>query len=245
MLMVGTLTAERAQAEVTSAVGVLRRRHWLPVTIGYVLALTAVAVVFARVKPVAQGRIIADTSTNLHNLEHGHIDTLFSSAFVIADTNSTLADVPLLACVLALVELRFGAWHAVRTFLAGHVGATLLVAGGLWLAVRQHWLPDSIGDSEDVGISYGAMTLFGSLIVMVPARRRIPWALVWAVIAVRGVLDNRDFTSVGHLLSYGIGLLIGMVMLARGAGASRERRWADTVALIAASALAVSYLLGW
>src|SRR6266702_1158151 len=181
--MVGMLTAERAQAEVSSAVGVLRRRHWLPVTVGYALALTVVTVVFARVRPDVQARVLADTSTNLHNLEHGHLDTLLSSAFVIGDTDSSLTSVPLLACLLALVELRYGAWHTVRTFLAGHVGATLLVAVGLWVAVHEHWLPGSIGDSEDVGVSYGTMTLFGMLIVIVPERRRIPWALVWTVIA--------------------------------------------------------------
>jgi len=228
-----------AQAEVSSAVGVLRRRHWLPVTVGYVLALVVATVVFARVRPEVQARIIADASTNLQNLEHGHIDTLLSSAFV--DTDSALTTVPLLACLLALVELRFGAWHTVRTFLAGHIGATLLVAVGLWVAVSQHWLPGSIGDSEDVGVSYGAMTLFGSLIVIVPRRHRIPWALAWAVVAVKGVLNNRDFTSVGHLLSYGIGLLIGVVMLAR--GYRTRMNWADMVLLIASSALAVSFLL--
>jgi hypothetical protein len=240
--MVGMLTTERAQAGVSSAVGVLRRRHWLPVTIGYALALTVVTVVFARVRPDVQARVLADTSTNLHNLGHGHLGTLLSSAFVIGDTNSSLTSIPLLACLLALVELRFGAWHTVRTFLAGHIGATLLVAAGLWVAVLEHWQPDSIGVAEDVGISYGTMTLFGMLIVIVPARRRIPWALVWAVIAVKGVLNDRDFTSVGHLVSYGIGLLIGVIMLARGCRA--RMNWADSVRMIASSALAVSFLLG-
>ena len=240
--MVGMLTTERAHAEVSTAVGVLRRRHWLPITVGYVAALTVVAVVFARVRPDVQARVLADTSTNLHNLEHGHLDTLLSSAFVIGDTGSSVTSIPLLACLLALVELRFGAWHTVRTFLAGHIGATLLVAAGLWAAVHEHWLPDSIGVSEDVGVSYGTMTLFGMLIVIVPRRRRIPWALVWAVIAVKGVLNDRDFTSVGHLLSYGIGLLIGTVMLAR--GFRTRMNWADMVLLVASSALAVSFLLG-
>jgi hypothetical protein len=106
-----------------------------------------------------------------------------------------------------------------------------------------HWLPGSIGDSEDVGISYGVMTLFGSLIVIVPKGKRIPWALVWLVIAVKGVVDIRDFTSVGHLLSYLIGTGIGVLMIVRGRYAGYRMRWFDVVPLVAASALAVSFLL--
>ncbi|WP_067670797.1 rhomboid-like protein [Nocardia miyunensis] len=241
--MVGTLTADRAQARVTSAVGLLRRRHWLPFTVGYVVALIVVAVIYARVRPDVQSRILADTSTNLQNLEHGRVGTLLSSAFVIGDTDATITNVPLLACLLILVELRFGALRAVGTFLAGHIGATLLVAVGLWVGIAMHWLPASIGASEDVGISYGGMALFGSLIVIVPKARRIPWALVWLVIAVKGVVDIRDFTSVGHLLSYLIGLGIGTFVIARGRDAEYRMSWFDLVPLVASSALAVSFLL--
>ena len=241
--MVGVMTAERAQSGMSSVIAVLRRRHWLPVTVGYVAALIVVAVIYARAGPDVQDRILAGTSTNLDNLRHGRLGTLLSSAFVIGDTDSTITNVPLLACLLALVELRFGALWAIWTFLAGHIGATLLVAVGLWVGIGMHWLPGSIGDSEDVGISYGVMTLFGSLVVIVPKGRRIPWAAVWLVIAVKGVVDIRDFTSVGHLLSYLIGTGIGVLMIARGRCAERRMSWFDPVPLVAASALAVSFLL--
>lgn len=241
--MVGTSAAARAQAEVRSALADLRRRHWLPVTVGYVAALVAVAVIYAKAGPEVQARILADTSTNLQNLRHGRIGTLLSSAFVIGDTDSTITNVPLLACLLVLVELRFGALRVIWTFLAGHIGATLLVAAGLWVGIRMHWLPGSLGDSEDVGISYGAMTLFGSLIVIVPKGSRIPWAVVWLAIAVKGVVDIRDFTSVGHLLAYLIGTGIGVLMIARGRPGEYRMSWFDVVPLVAASALAVSFLL--
>lgn len=242
--MVGTLTAERAQAEVSSAIGLLRRRHWLPVTVCYVLALTVVTVVWARAEPQAQDRVLAETSTNLDNLLHGRVSTLLSSAFVIGDTGTAMTAIPLLACLVALVELRFGALHTLWTFLAGHIGATLIVAAGLWVGVSEHWLPNSTRVAEDVGVSYGTMTLFGSLIVILPKPQRIPWALTWAVIAAEGVWDARDFTSVGHLLSYIIGLVIGVRVIARGVWSQRRMNWVDAVFLIAAAALAVSFLLG-
>ncbi|WP_067900691.1 rhomboid-like protein [Nocardia vaccinii] len=241
--MVGASTTERAQAEFRSALGTLRRRHWLPVTVGYVVALAVVAVIYAKAGPGVQARILAETSTNLQNLRHGRIGTLLSSAFVIGDTDSTITNVPLLACLLALVELRFGARRAVWTFLAGHIGATLLVAVGLWVGISMQWLPGSLADSEDVGISYGAMTLFGSLIVIVPRRQRIPWAVAWLVIAMKGVVDIRDFTSVGHLLAYLIGTGIGVLMIARGRPAEYRMSWFDVVPLVAASVLAVSFLV--
>ncbi|MQY23737.1 rhomboid-like protein [Nocardia macrotermitis] len=225
------------------AVGELRRRHWLPVTIGYVVALVVVAVIYARVGGDVQARILADTSTNLDNLRHGRIATLVSSAFVIGDTDSTITNVPLAACLVALVELRFGALRAVWTFLAGHIGATLLVAVGLWVGIGMGWLPGSLGDSEDVGISYGVMALFGSLIVVVPRGRRIAWGLVWLVIAVQGVVDDRDFTSVGHLLAYLIGTGIGALMIVRGRAAAYRLGWFDLVPVVAGAALAVSFLL--
>lgn len=241
--MVGTLTAERAQAEVSTTLGELRRRHWLPVTIGYVTSLVVVSVIFAKVTPDVQGRILAATSTNLHNLHSGHVGTLLSSGFVIGDNNSSITNIPLLACLVALVELRFGAMHTIRTFLAGHVGATLLVAVGLWVGVRMHWETGSVAIAEDVGVSYGTMALFGSLIVIVPKRRRIPWAAVWLLIALKGVVDIHDFTSFGHLLSYLIGTAIGVLVIVRGRVAPPRMSWFDVIPLVAASALAVSFLL--
>ncbi|WP_216903255.1 rhomboid-like protein [Nocardia alni] len=241
--MVGTLTAERAQAEVSSAIGVLRRRHWLPVTVGYILALVVVTVLWARAQPPVQGRIIAETSTNLDNLLHGRLSTLLSSAFVVGDTSLAMTAVPLMACVLALLELRFGSLRTAWTFLAGHVGATLLVAVGLWVGMARHWVPETTRIAEDVGVSYGGMALVGSLIVIVPKRQRIPWAAVWAAMAAQDVWTDRDFTSCGHFLACCIGLSIGVLMIRRGVRSEHRMNWADMLALLAAAGLAISFLM--
>jgi hypothetical protein len=240
--MVEFLTAERASAEVSSALRDLRRSRWLPVTLAYVLALSVITIVLADQNVTVQNWVIAHTSTNLHNLLGGHWSTLLSSAFVIGDTDTALLTVPLLACVLALAELRYGAWSTVRVFLAGHVGATLLVAVGLWIGVQAGWEDPGVGLAEDVGISYGAMALFGSFVVLIPDRWRVAWAMVWLAVAIEGVVEGQTFTNVGHLLSYCIGVIIGVFAIRRGVWRQRRPSWIDIDLLACATFLAVTFL---
>jgi hypothetical protein len=193
-----------------------RSRGWrprLPATSGYLIVLVVVTAVFTAMGQSTRTRMVHHASTNLHNLLNGHLSTLFSSALVIGDVGTAWTVIPLLGCLLALAELRFGAVHLVRVFLAGHIGATLLVALGLWVAVEANWLPSSITRVEDVGVSYGAMALIGALIVAMPQRWRIAWAAVWLVVAVGGIVAGQTFTNVGHLVSLCIGLVAGYVMI--------------------------------
>ncbi|WP_454198000.1 hypothetical protein [Nocardia sp. Marseille-Q1738] len=90
------------------------------------------------------------TSAILHNLPSGRVWTLLYGAFVIGDVVGAWAIIPLLAGLLALAELRLGAGRLVRVFLACHIGATLLVAAGLWLGVEAGWVPASVRWTEDV-----------------------------------------------------------------------------------------------
>ncbi|WP_405133272.1 rhomboid-like protein [Nocardia sp. NBC_01388] len=240
--MVEIFMAGRASAGFTPVISVLRRRRWLPVTVGYVFLLVVITMVLAADNESDAERVIAQSSTNLHNLLNGHVGTLFSSAFVIGDTDSALTSVPLFACLLALVELRLGALHTVRIFLTGHIGATLVVAVGLWVTVAQHWLPASVDFAEDVGISYGAMALFGSLVALVPEKFQVVWATVWLAIAVEGVVGGETFTNVGHLVSYCIGLAIGVVMINRGVSMRHRPTALDLVLLSCAGLLAGTFM---
>ncbi|GAB2683899.1 rhomboid-like protein [Nocardia thraciensis] len=108
--------------------------------------------------------------------------------------------IPLLMCLLALAELRFGALTTIRIFVAGHIGATLLVAVGLWVAVTADWVSISLTTAEDVGISYGAMAVIGAFVVLVPSKWRATWSITWLAVAVSGVALGRTFTNVGHLV---------------------------------------------
>jgi len=53
------------------------------VTVAYAAILLGVTTGLTLLGPQVQARVIRHASTNLHNLSHGHIGTLFVSAFVI------------------------------------------------------------------------------------------------------------------------------------------------------------------
>jgi hypothetical protein len=190
--------------------------RWIPVpvTIVYIMALLALGTLLSAQSNRDQTRILFHLSTNLHNLLHGHFSTLISSAFVTDGPAWTL--VPLLGCVLVLAELRFGSRRMVETFMAGHIGATLLVAVGLFIGVRAHWFARSVGWAQDVGVSYGTMALIGAFAVMLPPRWRLPWAYVWLAFGVLGIVLGRTFTNVGHFTALVIGLLLAMFMARTG-----------------------------
>ncbi|WP_330183076.1 rhomboid family intramembrane serine protease [Nocardia sp. NBC_01503] len=233
-----------AIVEQTAATRTGWRRLFLPVTYGYAALLISVTVLLSILSEATQTRVILHASTNLSNLLRGHFATLFSSAFVIDDLQSAAVIIPLLACLLALAELRFGALRLLRIFIVGHIGATVLVALGLWVAVSANWLPQEVTKVSDVGVSYGAMALIGAFIALVPSRWKPTWAITWLAVAVAGVAMGRTFTNVGHLLAFSIGLLAGYRVLRRGrAELPRLNTWEGGL-LAAASALGYIMLVG-
>ncbi|MEV6561248.1 rhomboid-like protein [Nocardia sp. NPDC051756] len=238
-MAVATITDDR-----TTVVGPRWWRPRVPATVGYLAALVIVTSIFSALSDSAQSKVVLHASTNLHNLLQGRVVTLLSSALVIGDVGTAWLIMPLLACLLGLAELRFGALHMVRVFLAGHIGATLLVAAGLWVAVEFDWLPASVRWSEDVGISYGSMALIGALVFVVPNRLRIAWAAGWFVAAIGGVLLGQSFTNVGHLLAFCIGSAVGYGMIRTKTPVTRRFTRVEQALLTTSAILAAAILLG-
>ena len=108
-------------------IGFVRGLTRIRVTVAYALILVGVTTALAVLGPRISDRVISHASTNLHNLSHGHLGTLFVSAFVI-DAGPIYAWLPGLICLLAIVELLWGSARLLLAFVVGHVGATLLVA---------------------------------------------------------------------------------------------------------------------
>ena len=149
----------------------------------YAVIVTGVTTALYALGPQVQDRVIRHVSTNLHNLAHGHFGTLLGSAFVI-DAGPIYVWLPGLVCLLALAELMWGSGRLVVAFVAGHVGATLLVAAGLTVAVELGWLPLSVSRATDVGMSYGAAAVLGSLTTAIPRRWRPAWIGWWLAVGV-------------------------------------------------------------
>src|SRR6185312_15133407 len=155
--------------------GLLRALARIRVTVAYAVILTGVSSVLVALGPRVQNRVISRASTNLHNLSHGHLGTLFVSAFVI-EAGPIYVWLPGLMCLLALAELMWRSRRLVVAFAIGHIGATLLVAVGLTAAVELGWLSTDVTRATDVGhgmalvLGVLASTRFGHAASWTPTR---------------------------------------------------------------------------
>jgi hypothetical protein len=192
---------------------ILSRLGRVRITLGYALALVTVSAVLVVLGPRVRAHVIALASTNLHNLAHGHLGTLFGSAFV-TDAGPIWFWLPCLICLLALAELIWRSGRLALVFVTGHVGATLLVAVGLTAAIELGWLPLSISRASDVGVSYGAVAVLGALTAAVPHQWRPVWLGWWLPVGIVAAALSDDFTDVGH----SIALVLGMLVSTRLAG---------------------------
>lgn len=187
----------------------LTRVIQLRVTLLYAAALAAVAIGIAHLRPQLQHSILRDVSTNVHNLSEGRVSTLISSAFV-TEAGPVYLWLPGLVALLALGELLWESRRLVVTFIVGHVGATLLVAAGIVAALTAGWVSSSIANVTDVGMSYGAVAVLGSFTHAVSQRWRAAWVGAWLAVAVGSVvLSGAEFTNVGHLVAFVLGMAVG------------------------------------
>jgi hypothetical protein len=217
-------------------VQVLSRLSRVRITLGYAVVLIGVSAALVELGPRARAQVIAQASTNLHNLAHGNLDTLLDSAFV-TDAGPMYFWLPCLVCLLALAEL---IWHSGRlalVFIAGHIGATLLVACGLTAAIELHWLPLSVSRASDVGVSYGAVAVLGALTSAIPRRWRPAWIGFWVPVGLAAAVLGEDFTDVGHAVALMLGMLVSTLL-------PGPARWTRVrCALLAVSAIFGFFLL--
>jgi hypothetical protein len=216
----------------------LRALARIRVTVAYAAILTGVTTALVALGPREQNRVISHASTNLHNLSHGHLGTLFISAVVI-DAGPIYLWLPGLVCLLAVAELLWRSGRLVVAFAVGHIGATLLVAVGLTAAVELGWLSTDVTRATDVGMSYGASAVLGAITSAIPRRWRPAWTGWWLAVAVSVAALDRGFTDVGHAMA----LAGGMVVSTRFGQAARWT-WARSLLLIFASAFGFLMLAG-
>lgn len=179
------------------------------VTLTYATALFIVASLLLILGPQVQARVVGHLSTNLENLGRGNLATLLGSAFVTAEGYTYLL-LPGLVCLLALAELLWRSRRLIQAFALGHVGATLIVAAGLAVAIKLGWLPISVAHTNDVGLSYGALAVLGALTAAIPMRWRPAWIGGWATIALVVAVAGADFTATGHAVALLLGILLSI-----------------------------------
>jgi hypothetical protein len=183
-------------------------RRWLPVvTCAYLLALIVTTVVQHAVAGSTRHEVLTGSSTDVSHLIRDAPLVLLASAFWLPDLTSVLL-APFVLVVLAVGELRFGAARLVAAFATGHVLATLITEGSVWIGVRAHWLSATHEHRLDVGPSYGTCAVLGMLVAAMPrARRAYGFAALVLLLGIPLAVD-RELTTTGHILAAAIGVLL-------------------------------------
>ncbi|MEU2872404.1 rhomboid-like protein [Streptomyces olivoreticuli] len=177
----------------------------LPATTAYVALLVTTAAWMSSQSLREQARFVRHNSSNVHHLEVGKWWTLFTSGLVV-DGVPVLLGIAAVAAVLGLAEWRWGSLRGFGVFLLGHLVATLLTEGAMWLMHLAH-LPGVLARARDVGISYGLVATAACLLALGGRRaRRYGLPALTAALTVAWII-NHELADAGHLVALGLGTL--------------------------------------
>jgi Rhomboid-like protein len=180
-------------------------RH-APATYSYLFVLLVTTWMLETSSTSVARQLLLDRSTNLHELAHDPVRVIPASAFIVTSAPEWLAWVVLFTVLAAPVEHRIGSGQAIAVFALGHVGATLLTATGLRLALRFDLVESSVVRAVDVGPSYGFLALAGLMTYLLFRRFRRIYIGVLLLIVVTALVVVTSFTDFGHLAAVLIGL---------------------------------------
>lgn len=146
-------------------------------------------------------------STNVHNLTHRPLVSFVASAVVLDDDRWPVTLLTL-AVGLGLLERRVGTARALGIFASGHVIATVVTEGAVWLEIHRGHLPASAATQLDVGISYGTWAMIGTALGLLPLHRlRWPAAAGAAAFVVAPLIRDFDMTAPGHAVAFLVGVV--------------------------------------
>jgi membrane associated rhomboid family serine protease len=178
----------------------------VPLTVGYLLALTTTTALVSSQSAEANDRLLFSFSTNLHQLVREPLRVLVGSAFWTSGWSDLAVWLVLLFAVLAPLERRLGKRRTLLAFAAGHVGATLIVAAGLWIGLRVGAVAPSVVFAQDVGVSYGFFAVAALAGFVLSPRTRVSYlAFLVAYVAVEAGFSH-TFSDFGHVAAVAIGL---------------------------------------
>ncbi|MFE6051302.1 rhomboid-like protein [Kitasatospora sp. NPDC056446] len=178
----------------------------LRLTTVYVLLLTATAAWLASQGHAGRARFVRHNSSNVHHMEVGKWWTIFTSGLVV-DGVPAWAGIAAVAVVLGLAEWRWGPARAIAAFAFGHVGATLLTEGAMWVMLTAH-IPGALSRARDVGISYGLVATGACLLALGPAPLRRYGLPALALALATAWAADQQLADAGHLVALGLGVLV-------------------------------------
>jgi len=177
-----------------------------PVTTVYVCLLAATTLLLSLTSERFGDRVLSELSTNLHQLAHQPVRALIGSAFWAGGWSGLFLWAILLLAVLAPVERRLGSRRTLLAFAVGHIGATLVVAAGLFVGLRIGAVSPIVEHARDVGVSYGFLAVAALATYLLPRRVRVAYFGLLAGYVVFHVASSGTFTDFGHLTAVALGL---------------------------------------
>ena len=180
----------------------------------YAMSLTVAAVVEDTISPAQLRRLMDWCSTNLANIRpSGHpVEAFVASAFIPQESAGVW---PFFALSLFTVAAVLGARRTVLLLGGVHIGVSMVTEGLVWWRIHHGTLPWSDAHMWDTGPSYLVVTaLTIAIAVARPLWLRVVWALCLAGAApslLEGI-DHADYTAIGHVLSFSIGLIVVLRM---------------------------------
>ena len=175
-----------------------------PATFLYLFVLSVTTWVLLGLTSDVVHSILSQHSTNLDQLRQNPMRVLIRSAFW-ADGYLLLVWMILFALVLAPAERWLGTVRWLWVFVAGHVGATLVTAAGIWIAIRWGMASTRLQGVVDVGVSYGFAAVAAVFTYRLPSPARWWWAAGLLLLAVGASIVGGTFTDFGHLAALTIG----------------------------------------
>jgi len=167
-------------------------------------------------RPDEGRRITQDLSTNLYNLDHHPVRALLGSALLVE--GSTVLNLAVGIPPMVISERRLGPATTAAIFMIGHLGASLLTAVTIRRGLVTGYYPPEVTQALDVGPSYGGLAVRFAAIGARPTggshMRDI--ASAGALLGLTSPWKMpRDFTSTGHVIAAGIGVVAAVAIRAK------------------------------
>jgi hypothetical protein len=181
----------------------------LGVALAYTIGFVLVDLIFRTRSAAGRAAWLDGASTNLANLAHNPIGTLVASAFF---AEGGLVSWAVLALVgLGVVNWSLGNWRTAVLVGTAHVVGTLVSEGILWYRMEAGYESADQWYIVDVGPSYVVACALVAGIAYGPRAWRLLAALGFVLVlpSLFGGLSTLEVSSVGHLCSVVIGLLLG------------------------------------
>jgi membrane associated rhomboid family serine protease len=154
-------------------------------------------------------------STNVVNLHHDPLGTLFTSAFI--STSLTAAWPIAIALALFGANQVLGNWRTALLCVTGQVLGTLVSEGIVDFRVTHHLLPAASASITDVGPSYVVMSViavaafFGTWPIRIAAT--IDLAVLIFASRIFSGLTHLDVAAVGHLTALTVSVVLGTLLV--------------------------------